>query len=543
MKRRSFLKTVPIGVAATAVPFMLGSRRAEALTNSPLLSALTNSADDNGRVLVLIYLEGGNDGLNTVVPLEDPLYDLHRKNLGFTTPDEKARLKFMVRPDLGINPYATAFEPLWNEGKVAIVQNVGIENPDLSHFRGLEIWNSSSDADLIIPTGWAGRYLETLYPDYPDNLPEDPVAINMGTLGSQIFRGSHSMMDVQVPDPLTFSPAGKNGTSAVPNTYGGAELAYVRSLVNITNVYSSRFHSLFPEKAVSKVQYPNTVFAQDLQHIAWCVNAGLKTKIYFANLQGFDTHFGQLSKDDSSGGGHAFLLRTLFEAIYAFQRDLEAMGNADRVVTMTYSEFGRRTGEVGDFSSGTDHGSAAPHFVIGTNVNGELYGHHPDLEHLDKNGDLVNDFEFRQMYAAVLGDWFGVDESLRTSILSPGRSRNPFDISFSIDNSSNSSHLINPFKSQLHDGQNTQVTIALSVSPNPASRHTTVFFTNPSNTSCSIVVEVFDDRGRSVQIRKVTVSQHDERVTIDTNSLPSGSYYIQVRAANISETVKFIVAH
>ncbi|HYM20380.1 MAG TPA: DUF1501 domain-containing protein [Candidatus Kapabacteria bacterium] len=538
MKRRSFLKTVPLGVAATAVPFMLGTKRAEALMHSPLLDSMSNTTRQDDHVLVIIFLEGGNDGLNTVIPFEDPLYDEHRKHLGFTTVQEKARLTFKLRGDLSMNPFTSALEPLWQEGKMAIVQNVGIENPDLSHFRGLDIWNSASDPDLLVPTGWAGRYLETLYPNYPAILPEDPVAINMGALGSQIFRGSNSMMDIQVHDPRTFSAAGNTSIEPVPQTQGGTELAYVRSLVNIANVYSARFHSLFPEKAVSNVTYPDTPFAQDLQRIAWCVNAGLKTKIYFASLQGFDTHFCQLSKDDSSGAGHAFLLRTFSEAVYAFQRDLEALGNADRVVTMTYSEFGRRVGEIGDYSSGTDHGAAAPHFIIGAKVNGELYGRHPDLGNLDKNGDLVNEFEFRRLYAAVLADWFGVGETLRQSLLTPGRPHDPFDISFPINGSAKNSHLI---RSLYPENENAGAP-RLMLYPNPAAIQTTLYLAPPM-TSSVVDIAIFDVRGRQVATQQAPISQGNEWVTLDVQNLPNGSYFLRIRSETISQSLKLIVSH
>ncbi|MBS1902638.1 MAG: DUF1501 domain-containing protein [Bacteroidetes bacterium] len=542
MKRRSFLKALPLGVAATAVPFVLGSRRAEAFTHSPILNALANSNTPDDRALVVIYLEGGNDGLNTLVPFEDPLYDRYRKNLGFTTPEEKARLTFKPRPDLGINPYANALQPLWDEGKIAMVQGIGIENPDLSHFRGLEIWNSSSDADLIIPTGWLGRYLDTLYPDYPNSLPEDPVAINMGTFASQVFRGVNAMMDVQVPDPLTFGAAANMGTQPVPATWGGRELDYVRSLVNIANVYSARFKNLFPAKTVSKVQYPSSQFATDLQHIAWCINAGLKTKIYFASLQGWDTHFFQYSKDDSPGNGHAYLLRTLTEGLAAFQRDLEAMGNADRVVTMTYSEFGRRVDENGDWASGTDHGTAAPHFVIGTNVNGELYGNHPDLSKLDKNGDQYNQFEFRQMFAAVLGDWLGVDESLRTFILSPGRSHAPWDITFPVNGSGVRQHLIDPSKSQQSSSvAPTLLAKSLRLSPNPAMRETAISFVADGSSS-DVWIELFDERGRSLRREQRSVGAGEARCTIDVSALANGTYYVQLRYGSQSESAKLVVA-
>ncbi len=541
MKRRDFLKTIPLGAAATAIPFIVGSRKAEALMNSPLLSALSNPLDTNDRALVIIFLEGGNDGLNTLVPFEDPLYDLNRKNLGFTTSAEKSRLTFKVRPDLAFNPNMNALEPLWKEGKMAIVQNLGIENPDLSHFRGLEIWNSSSDSDLIIPTGWAARYLQMLSPDYPATLPTDPLAINMGTLGSQIFRGSTSMVDVQVPNPLSFTAAANIGDDPLPNTEGGNELGFVREIVNISNVYAKRFAELFPASAQSTVQYPDTDFARNLQHIAWCIKSGIKTKIYFTNLIGFDTHFNQHSKETDSSEGHGLLLRILSQALVAFQRDLEGLGIADRVVTMTYSEFGRRVSENGDYASGTDHGTSAPHFVIGTSVNGELYGHHPDLATLDKNGDPINEFEFRRYYAAMLGDWFGLDESLRTSILSPGRNHDPFDIVFPINGTSQTAHLIDRLKTSVTTPQNTATPFSISVSPNPAGRVLTTQYVSSANSP--IILELFDLRGRSIERFVKPPSIGIQYHSFDTHLLPSGVYYLHIRSGSMAETAKCIVKH
>jgi uncharacterized protein (DUF1501 family) len=539
MKRRNFLKALPIGAAATAIPFMLGSRRAEALMHSPMLTALTNPTADNDRILVVLFLEGGNDGLNTLIPFEDPLYDKYRADVGFTTAAEKAQITFKVRDDLGFNPACNSLEPLWQEGKMAIVQNIGIENPDLSHFRGLEMWNSASDFDQVISTGWAGRYLETIYPDYPTILPLDPIAINMGTLGSQIFRGTHSMMDVQVPDPLTFAPAAFGSTDPLPNTCGGKELGFVRDLVNISNVYANRFTELFPTHAQSTVEYPDYQFARDLQHVAWCIAAGMKTKIYFVNLIGFDTHFVQLSKDPSQPG-HGYLLKILSESVYAFQRDLEGLGVADRVLTMTYSEFGRRIHENGGPGSGTEHGTTAPHFIFGTSVNGELYGHHPDLVHLDKNGDAINEFEFRKYYSAVLGDWFGLDRILRTSILSPGAAHDPWDITFPVNGKINKLHLISQSRSQ-RDHSGGRPSFQSSVSPNPANGQTVLSFWTP--TQAAATISIFDAQGRNMNSVQQQCSFGYQEYPIQTQALSSGLYYVHLKIGNDAETIKLMVKH
>ena len=238
MKRRDFLKTLPIGALATAIPFRLGNARAEALLNSRLLSALTNASVPSDRSLVVIFLEGGNDGLNTLIPFEDLQYDANRQNTGFITAAEKASIKFKVRGDLGFNPSFNALEPLWDEGKMAIVQNLGIANPDLSHFRATDIWNSSSGVDLLIPTGWAGRYLEQAYPDYPTTLPADPIAISMGSLQSSLFIGSKSRMDIQVDDPRTYSASGELVDGNLPVTAGGEELRFGKALIDVSTSYS-----------------------------------------------------------------------------------------------------------------------------------------------------------------------------------------------------------------------------------------------------------------------------------------------------------------
>ncbi len=540
MNRRNFLKTVPLGALATAVPFALGARRAEALLHSPILKAFTNPSEENDRVLVVLFLEGGNDGLNTLVPFEDPLYDYYRTHLGFTTAAEKAQLTFKVRDDLAFNPAMNAIEPLWQEGKMGIIQNIGIENPDLSHFRGLEIWNSASDNDLLIPTGWAGRLLETMQPDYPNTLPLDPLAINMGTLGSQIFRGSSSMMDVQVPDPLTFAAASIAGDDPLPGTEGGRELGFVRELVTISNVYAERFNTLFPKYTVSKVQYPDYDFAKDLQHVAWCIAAGMKTKIYFVSMLGFDTHFTQFSKDPTQTVGHGYLLKKFADSVYAFQRDLEALGIADKVLTMTYSEFGRRISENGDWASGTDHGTTAPHFIFGTGVNGNVYGHHPDLAHLDKNGDAYNEFEFRQYYSAILGDWFGLDETLRTSILSPGRNHAPWDITFPVNGGTTREHLIKQ-ATAYSTSRSVSKGLACIAQPNPADKQVTVSFL-PIREG-DVTAELFDAQGRSIERIIRFVGAEASQISFQTAQLPAGSYYIHLISSSVAETLKIVVQH
>ena len=536
MKRRDFLKTLPIGTLATAIPFHLGNAKAEALLNSRLLSALTNASVPTDRSLVVIFLEGGNDGLNTLIPFEDPQYDAYRQNTGFITAAEKASINFKVRGDLGFNPSFNALEPLWDEGKMAIVQNIGIANPDLSHFRATDIWNSSSGVDLLLPTGWAGRYLEQMYPDYPTTLPADPIAISMGNLQSSLFIGSKSRMDIQVDDPRTYSASGDLVDGNFPTTAGGEELKFVKELIDVSNSYSSRFQSIFPKFAVNKVAYPDNPLAKDLQKIAWCIAAGMQTRIYFTYLQGFDTHATQFSKDPTVGG-HGQVLKYVGDAVFAFQRDLEALGCADRVLTMTYSEFGRRASENGTWASGTDHGTTAPHFLFGTNVNGELYGHHPDLIHLDKNGNQIDEFEFRQYYASILGDWFGVDETLRTSILAPNQNHAPFDIKFPVNGLSKNQSLIRyaPVKSVL---QNVEFEL-LQATPNPFREQTTIRFRLPQRKN--VLLDIFDERGKHLAtLLNTSLGAGMQEAILSARGLAAGAYYFRLQVGSDVRTGKVV---
>ncbi len=536
MKRRDFLKALPIGAAATAIPFWLGNARANAFLKTPMLSALTNASLPIDRALVIIFMEGGNDGLKTLIPFENSDYDKLRKNTGFVSAAEKASLTFKVRDDLAFNPSFNPLEPLWKEGKMAIVQNLGMSNPDLSHFRATDVWNSASDTDLLISSGWAARYLETLYPNYPSVLPSDPIAISMGDLQSSIFQGKSDKLDIMVQDPRTFSSSGQHTGGIFPSTYGGEELRFVEDLIDVSNSYSARFQKIFPQFAVNKVPYPDNSLAVNLQRIAWCIAGGIQTPIYFTYLRGFDTHFSQYSKDPTVSG-HGQLLKYVAEAVYSFQRDLEALGIADKVLTMTYSEFGRRVFENGNWASGTDHGTTAPHFLFGTNVNGELYGHHPELINLDKDNNPFNEFEFRQLYASVLGDWFGVDETLRTSILSPGRNHDPFAVQFPVNGSSvRQSLILSPQSKVVSQQESFKLLPAI---PNPFRDETTIRFRLPDRKN--ILLEIFDAQGKQITtLLNTSLGAGVQEAKLSGKNLPAGSYYFKLQIGKDIQTGKIV---
>jgi uncharacterized protein (DUF1501 family) len=413
---------------------------------------------------------------------------------------------------------------------------VGYETPNLSHFRSTDIWNTASDSEVVLSTGWIGRYLEqAVDPAYPTDVKigDDPLAIQISPTLSPIFQGSKLQMGIAVGDPSNYSAASNYPDDPPTNTNAGAELAFVRTVLEQSDIYGSRFNALFPNhtKPVSTTKYPSTnALAQQLQKVAWCIKLGMTTKVYFVNLGSFDTHVQQNSKDAQTGQGK--LLNYLAEAISLFQANLEEWGIQDNVVGMTYSEFGRRVNENG--SMGTDHGTCAPQFIFGSQVQGGVYGPNPDLGKLDANKDLIWKIDFRQMYASVLGDWFGVDKNLRKAILADS-TPNGFDFSFALNGSSTKQSLFkNP---QAVDRQaNTATDFALYQNyPNPFNPTTQIKFAVTA--AAPTVLEVFDARGSLIKtLVNERMGRGEHAVTFDASRLSSGTYFYRLQVGSEVQT-------
>lgn len=531
MNRRNFLSTLPLGFAALSGQIRGAKAAPRAILNSPLLRHLTNQQSDTDKVLVIIWLNGGNDGLNTIIPFENPRYDTLRANTGYATSAEKKLLNFRVRDDLALNPHFGKVWPLWQEGKFAIVQNVGIENHNLSHFRALDIWNAASDTDILEPTGWVARWMELEYPLFPQELPDDPIALNFYPAESSVFLGRRGMIDILVKDVANFVSPGYADPEAL-DTFGGDELNFVNQLFTATDKYEKRFNNLFPTPPAALVDYPQTGFANQLKNISACIRGGLKTRVYFAGLGDFDNHFFQFSKDPSVAG-HAQCLKDLSEAIFAFQRDIEAGGVADRVLGMTYSEFGRRVSENGSWSSGTDHGTTAPQFLFGTSVNGDVYGHHPELDVLDNNFDPYNEFEFRQVYASALSDWFGVSPEVQNVILTPGKPNAPFATEFPINGTNRKSRLIRTAGSGVEEFvENSQLTIY----PNPCIREMRLSLSLAE--SQQVTLDLFDIAGKRLRtLVSSTMPSGSTRLSFDLRGLPAGNYLVRMQSGALTLAV------
>lgn len=355
-------------------------------------------ADTGDRVLVVVQLSGGNDGLNTVIPYADPNYYRLRPTLG--VPRDQVRV---LDASLGLHPNLEPLRQLYQEGQLTIIPGVGYPNPNRSHFRSMEIWHSAQP-ERMERTGWLGRYLDTL--PTSGSIP----ALNFGDAVPRSLQGETARVtnllspdnfqiqtDSRYPGDRAAKLATLRNIHATPSEH--AVLDYIRQTTVQTMVTIEELQRL-SQGYLSSVTYPQTSFARGLQWIARMIASGQNTRIYYIAVGGFDTHAVQANQ-------HANLLRTLAEALFAFSRDLEEQKAADRVLTMTFSEFGRRVR--GNGSGGTDHGTALPMFVLGPRVRGGVSGQHPSLEDLDSNGDLRFQVDFRSVYAAVLRDWLGAD--------------------------------------------------------------------------------------------------------------------------------------
>jgi uncharacterized protein (DUF1501 family) len=350
-------------------------------------------------LLVVIELTGGNDGLNTVVPFKDANYAKYRPTLKLPSRDLKK-----VNDELGLHPSLTGMAELLEQGCLTIVQGVGYPNPSQSHFRSMDIWQAASTSDNL-SEGWLGKALKKL-----------PAAQSFHLKGSNersplAFEGA----PVRVPSITTLAEfqlrtAAASGADAVEQRAvieGAARPGSPGNLLDFVqrtaaNTYaSSRRLQEIGRNYQPKSPYPNTPLANKLKLAAQLIDADLGARIFYVSQDGYDTHASQAP-------AHANLLGTLSGAISAFFKDLSARGQRDRVLIMTFSEFGRRAKENG--SRGTDHGSGAPLFLVGGQVKSGVIGAHPDLEKLE-NGNLRHHTDFRQVYATVLDRWLGVPSS------------------------------------------------------------------------------------------------------------------------------------
>ncbi len=380
------------------------------------LGAQLNSsqADNNGHTLVVLQLAGGNDGLNAVIPYTDPIYAQSRPTIGIP----RAQV-VPLTGTLGLHPQLAGLLPLWQAGHMAVVENVGYPNPNLSHFQSTYIWQTLdlTGAQGTAQTGWLGHYIDTL-----DTATQNPfTGFDSGTTALSAAFMSPNLAVPAISNPQAFAinaDATDKGRadqrkqdmlSFYQSFAGGSTSSSINTLLNTTAQTSNNASQLLA-KAVAAykptVTYPaQSSLASSLQLIATALTQGLNVRVGYTTIGGFDTHANEAKTIET-------LYKEVSDAIVAFFQDLTNQGVANNVVLMTWSEFGRRVHENG--SQGTDHGTKAPLFVVGPGVKGgSIYGGIPNLSHLDSTGNLVfdpaNDIDFRSVYSTLLSQWLGAD--------------------------------------------------------------------------------------------------------------------------------------
>jgi uncharacterized protein (DUF1501 family) len=420
--RREFLRTTVLGGALSyTVPAFL------AKTFSALQSAAADSATQivTGRdasILVILQMAGGNDGLNTVIPHSNDFYHRARPNLGAV-----AKEVLKINDEVGLHPSLTGLKDLYDAGSLSIIQGIGYPNPNRSHFRSTEIWQTASDAEKFEKYGWLGRYFDnackgcdpTVGISIGRQMPQSfaakaPTGVSLENPQSYRYISDRRGMEGDNTEKsyrelngsegaMTAENAGGEsnsgdtiGTIHGPVQHSGSALDFLERTAMDAQVSSDKILAI-SNKVQNKSNYPGSQLATSLKLVARLIGGGLPTRVYYVSQGGYDTHTNQLPTQQR-------LLKEMGDSLKAFTEDLKAQGNMERVMIMTFSEFGRRVTE--NANNGTDHGAAAPMFVIGNKVKAGLLGKYPSLAPADLlNGDVKYNVDFRSVYAGVLEGW------------------------------------------------------------------------------------------------------------------------------------------
>jgi uncharacterized protein (DUF1501 family) len=387
IKRREFLQIGSLATGSLLMPKFLKAFEAP------------NAVPAGNKVVVVLQLSGGNDGLNTVVPVRNDIYYSSRPRLGITR--DKA---LALSDEVGLHPSLRAFADAWNNGSMAILNSVGYPNPDRSHFRSMDIWHSASQSNEYLATGWVGRYLDAQC--HGCSQPTQALEID-DTLSLALKGENNNGLALKDPRRL-YGTSNERFFKEVSQKHGAGEHHHDEQPVDY--LYKTMAQTLssadyiFKQSRVhpTRAEYPRTGLGNELKTIASLIFSEINTKVYYVSLGSFDTHVGQEAQQQR-------LFTELNDAVGAFMKDLQANSRFEDVLLFTFSEFGRRVSQ--NASGGTDHGTANNMFLIGGGLKQKgLLNELPDLTDLDE-GDLKYKVDFKNVYATVLNKWLGADDA------------------------------------------------------------------------------------------------------------------------------------
>lgn len=545
MDRRYFLKNTTLAGAGS---FVLAGLPVKLLEGYPDLSQAAMAASED-KILVLIQLHGGNDGLNCVIPVNQySTYLSLRPNIAI--PNQGARQlinldnSLLLDDQVGIHPDMTAFKQMYEQGLSSVVQNVGYENMNLSHFRGRDIMFMGGGPTDYYNSGWMGRLMDYEYPGYPNSYPNsqmlDPIALEIGNSMSLAFHRENGIpIGFSIDSPEAFYNL-INGVGAAPpilfpDSHAGEELKYLMEFEKKSNQYAQRLKDVYNAGSnTPSVNYPatypysapltavNNPLSGQLRLIARLLKGGCKTRIFMCRIGGFDTHANQVEKFDTTMGTHAALVYHLFGAVKAFYDDLKGLGYEDKVLSMTFTEFGRRV--YSNASYGSDHGTSFPIFLFAKGLKSGVVGKNPDLSDLN-GGNLKYKVDYRQVYTSVAQDWFGAtNEALAATKFNDwiGKKLDLFEWT------------------GISDLEDTGVSVLYECFPNPASDE--VNFSFFINHSSKVRLTLFDINGK-----KITDIINEQRfygknsIPFNVSSLPAGIYLYKLETSEFNDTKKMVI--
>jgi uncharacterized protein (DUF1501 family) len=564
--RRNFLKKLPL---AMSIPFTIGGIPIRVMAENQL-TRLAKASTIEDRVLVILQLHGGNDGLNTLIPVDQ--YDLYySKRPNIAIPKNGIRKSILLdstRPadeQVGLHPDMQAMKAMYDTGKVTFIQGVSYKNNNGSHFRGRDIWFMGGSSEDYYSSGWVGRYLqqEIAPKTYPEDFPEeeengmkDPLAIEMGSDVSLIFHQDGNIpMSISVEDPEYFAklvgelegfidegldPRGLPPDFLSQSNYFN-ELQWILSLEDKSKSYAERLFEVWKQGQEGSVTYPakypfnapkssaENLLSPQLKLIARMLAGGCKTKVFLVKAGGFDTHASQVENYDTTMGTHAALLHHVSTAMKAFQEDLKARGLDDLVLTVTTSEFGRRIRSNGSY--GTDHGTGGPMMIFGKGTDPGVIGKVPDLE--ERNVPLQ--YDYRQIYANIMKNWMGVSND-RLNEIFPGI--------MSAEGTSDGVVFQDlPVVQQNITGTDGFVSSRFALEecyPNPAKSKTTLHFR--INGAYNVKIDLVDMKGQSVKVfvdEVLPPGEYKREVSLD--NIRPGTFVCQLSSGTFKQTRKLII--
>ena len=515
MKRRSFLKRSSL----LTTPILIGGVPISAFNENKLSALLSGDSD---RVLVLIQLNGGNDGINTIIPRDQ--YDgLTAVRSNIHIPENSV---ILLTDTTGLHPVMTGMKSLYDNAELNIIQGVAYPDQNRSHFRSLDIWHTGSSADEFLSTGWIGRYLDSKFPNYPNAYPNsdctDPFALTIGGVVSETCQGISGNFSLAISDPEDLNQLSSPINNEVANGCGKENLDFLVKSIEQTNVYSTIIQEKYALGNNISEKYPeDNGLAVKLRTVAKLISGGLGTKIYVVSIGGFDTHANQTVDGDSITGDHAGLLQSLSDAVCAFQEDLKLLGVDHRVLGMTYSEFGRRI-RAND-SLGTDHGTAGPLLVFGSCVNAGILGDNPEIHpDVDRSEGVPMQYDFRSVYGSVLMDWFEADENEIKSLFNHDFQYIP------VANTCNSTSTQDDFAEKLD----------LKAFPVPIENQCQIEFNSDGGWT---KVSVFDALGGEVRVlTNRTLAKGQHTLMFEAHNLTAGTYFIRLQTEDKQKVIRVV---